>query len=263
MQQLIQADGLFGPIKVVNDRGAQLLLVNNQIQGGAWLQPDVGFGHPGPVSSHEYAAGWLMAGLHHPEGRGLMVGLGSGCGAISLLYHWPMMQLRVLEIDPQVIDVAVSCFPGINHFCNTGQLEIVETDAAEYLQQEDQQWDFGLFDCYDGGADLLQESLEELTGCCDDVWVNVIDALDGPNIEGCIRRIRSGGGEVSEIFRTQPTHEDPFIERANWIVAAADLDWRAIDEFVPYPDLTGIQAFQARRAWNTTIRQTASGLIEW
>lgn len=258
-----RADGIFGPIVVRDRQGVRELRLNNQLQGGAFMGPAAEWGSPGAVSEAAYVSGWLMAGAHHPQADGLMVGLGSGCGVISLLHHFPEMTLRVLEIDPQMIAIACRCFPGLEHMMNRGQLEILECDAADYLAETDETYELGLFDAYDGQTQILRDSLQEMAGVCRALYVNVIDRLGGPSMTACLSDIQRQDLDVQEVFRVQPTYEDPFVEPANWVIAADDLDWRLIDEFQPYPGMSGIQAYHARRYYQSMIAQTASGLIEW
>lgn len=102
-----------------------------------------------------YTRGVMMLLLFAPEAKTLLgLGLGGGSLARYIYHHVPHLHQRIIEINPQVIQVARS------HFYlpdNDDRLEVIEGDGAEYVQQHPATTDVLLLDAY--GSDGLPSML--------------------------------------------------------------------------------------------------------
>ncbi|GAB4392711.1 MAG: fused MFS/spermidine synthase [Gammaproteobacteria bacterium] len=94
----------------------------------------------------------MMAGLHFipPPNEILLLGLGGGALVRYLLAKLPACHLTVVELNPDVIDVAYQYFALPRH---SPQLTIIAADAEHYLKQTKQLFDLILVDIF--GADKL------------------------------------------------------------------------------------------------------------
>lgn len=255
--------GLFGPIQVLEREGTRALLLNAQVQGACFLSPsakDVGVeaDGPGPIASSPYVAGWLLAGVHQPYGSGLMVGLGSGAGAVHLLHNFPHIDLTVVEIDPVMAEVALRSFPMLEHYLNTGRLDIVLADANEYLKRNDR-FDFGFADAYDGGEsfELISGYLSRLCQVCNDVFINAIDSPDLSHIHKLVQTCHAAGNPLVCMMKAvAPDHQHLSLPKANYILTSAELDPFAVDSFTPFANVVHPSAEYAQACWNLMISTT-------
>lgn len=152
---LEQAPGVFDVLRVVEDEDVRALFIGSQCQGAAYRRTDDDEPEPGPFACSAFTTGWLLAASRFPRGRGLMLGLGSGAGAIQLLACFPALSLRVLEIDAGVIELSRRCFPRLARGCDEGRLELVHADAREELDPaaDGPRYDFALLDLFAGSPD--------------------------------------------------------------------------------------------------------------
>lgn len=213
-------------IRTPVDGTERQLLLNNQVQGASFLIPpstsvstDARPG-PGPISACAYSLGWLLAGYQHPNASMVMVGLGSGAGAIQLLYCCPDVDLTIVEVCQEVIDLATDSFPLLDYYQNIGRLHIVHADAAEFFEKE-QRWLIGLADAYTGLTNEIEASyLRRMHDRCDRLYLNIIDRLDGPTMMIVEDWLESENTPVTEIYRAdnvlrgKPIYESP----GNWIM---------------------------------------------
>ena len=78
----LERAGLFGPVGVVDTAQARRFSIAGVLQGASLLEPSASdidpllTAGPGPVIETRYQLAWLLAGQRHPQGRGLMIGLG-------------------------------------------------------------------------------------------------------------------------------------------------------------------------------------------
>jgi len=259
--------GLFGTITLRDViSGERQLLISDQVQGGAYLDPPASIVDPearqgpGPISSSVYTLGWFLAGAQHPTGSGLMVGLGSGAGAIDLIYNFPGIDLTIIEIDPAVVDLAQRGFPLLELYQDTGNLSIIEADATEYLTNSKDRWDFALVDGYTGGQSVVTSYLPALCQRSDDIYVNCIDTLGGESMLEVTKLLLDEGHEVQDVLRALPLHllEDyPFPSKANWIITTVDPNSFSVENFLPYPDLDHPKAALRRLTWDAFLESSA------
>jgi len=227
--------GMFGPIRVFDTPDRRALSCRGEVQGAAFLEPSAQFvsaDHegPGPVSACAYALGWLLAGLCKPEGSGLMIGLGSGAGVVQLLDNFPGIDLTVIEIDPIMVEAAVTGFPLLDYFANQGRLRVVIQDAAEFTCRTTDHWDFGFADAYTGENNLVDTYLYHLSMLCDRTFLNVIDVLDGPSMQNA--QLVMDNPPTIAIHAT-PRATPTAGQTANWILATEFPEGDAVDTFVP------------------------------
>jgi hypothetical protein len=236
-------EGMFGPIQVRDTFISRQVVLNGQVQGGAFLEPPAKFvddelpdDAPGPVAEAAYALGWLLAGVHNQTRSGIMIGLGSGAGAIQMLYNFPGIDLTIVEIDPVMVQMAINAFPLLEWYMNKGQLNIVVEDATTYLKEHFDKWDFGCADGYTGGNCLVEDYMPLLCDRCDHVYVNAIDSLGGKSLRGTLKILEECDQPVTDLFKaTSLTSPNAiFAARSNWIVTSQAIDWQKAEEFVPF-----------------------------
>ena len=102
--------------------------------------------------------------LFRPEPRSvLMVGLGGGSVAKFMRHYLPEVQVRVLEIDPQVVAIARQCFlvpPDDDRF------EVIVSDGAEYMARDDVRADVIMVDGYDAESHVEALATREFYADC-------------------------------------------------------------------------------------------------
>lgn len=240
-----KSTGLFGDIWLLDDSGKRMLSIGHQVQGSCYHQPAGPEGIvPGPVAASTYMLGWLLAGASNPNSSGLMIGLGSGCGAVALLNSCPGVDLTVVEIDPAIVEMAHQGFPLLDYYQDQGRLQIVTDDATAYLAQADQRdtWDLCLADAYCGSNDahLPEELLYHLCQRCTHLWLNCIDAPGGRKIAAAQHYLALAGKPV---VWTKPLGTGT--AQQNIILSTQVPE---VAGFVAYPDCEGATVEAARAA---------------
>jgi hypothetical protein len=262
-------NGLFGPIEIRDTAVSRQILLNGQVQGGSYFNPSAGVfddelphDAPGPVAESAYALGWLIAGVLNPTGSGLMIGLGSGAGVVQLLANFPGVDLTVVEIDPVMAQAALTSYPLLDWYMNNGQLNIVIGDAADYLKARYDVWDFACLDAYTGEQDLKFDHLALAAERADDLYLNVIDTLDGPILDAVLTQLREEGKPAKDVFKIPPYgHEIPYTKRSNWMVTTQHLDWQALGLFEPFPGLDYRTVRTVQEAWDLMLAMPVSAII--
>jgi hypothetical protein len=247
---MLPRQGKFGPVTVRDLNGTRSLLINSQVQGSAFLDEN---NKPTPISSSAYSYGWLIAGLNHPEGSGLSVGLGSGQGIIMLLDQFQDVDMTVVEIDPVVVETALEHFPLLQHYVDLGRLNIVVDDATNYLDNIDGIFDFGLSDAYTGKGQLVNSYHKLLARQCESIYVNVIDTSEGLEIVKVLRDFNNLR-PMKWIFKAVPPGVSPkYSGGANWILTSDDVDVQVLDSYLPFEDVAGKAGHFARTCWLNLI----------
>ncbi|CAG0962117.1 spermidine synthase [Methylophilaceae bacterium] len=102
-----------------------------------------------------YTRGVMMFLLFMPEAKSMLgIGLGGASIARYIHHHLPALHQRVVEINPQVINVARS------HFAlpdDDERLQVIEGDGAEYIRNHPDTADVLFLDAY--GSDGLPQEL--------------------------------------------------------------------------------------------------------
>lgn len=262
----MRRQGKFGTIEVRDEAQRRTLYLQNQPQGASYLRPSAqvvnpGFppGEPGPVSSAAYALGWLVGAVHNPCASVLMIGLGSGAGAVQLLYNFPDVDVTVVEIDPVMVQMAIDHYPLITYYMDLGRLNIVIEDANDYLRGKLDQWDYGCADAFTGKSATVDSFLPRMCRRCDEVYINIIDRLAGPSMESVINQLGEGGREVAEVFKAvRPEYYGAFSAQSNWIATTQEPDFPALASFAPFCDIDDAHAHESRVLWDSLIASTLS-----
>jgi spermidine synthase len=247
---MLPVKGMFGPVQVRDLNGTRVLTISGQVQGGSFLDEE---GVPTPIASSAYSYGWLVAGLNHPDGSGLSVGLGSGQGIVQLLNQFPNIDMTVVDIDPVVVETALEHFPLIQHYIDLGRLNIVIDDALNYLDNIDGIFDFGLSDAYTGKGELVGHYHQAMARQCESIYVNVIDDNEGVEIVKVLRAFTKLR-ELKWLMKAVPPGVAPnYKGGANWILTSDELDLQKLDGYLPFEDVQGKAGHFARTCWLNLI----------
>lgn len=237
---LFQTTGTFGPVRVIEDDDLRALYIGEQCQGAVFLHADDG-PRPGPLAYSPFTTGWLLAGIRHPEGRGLMLGLGSGAGAVTLLHNFPRLRLRVVEVDGALIEAALAWFPRLARLQRQGRLELVHADARDVVSQPLRgaaaPYDFALLDVFTGVAEppsLVAEPgfLEGLCRQARFLMANAIFTLGGPANHTWLSLFAAARRPIATMVPTGAPEQ--WSQRPhNWLLATAAVAESAAS-FVPF-----------------------------
>jgi len=233
---LNNTDGLFGKLRVMQNSTVRQLTINNEIEGSFWLKNN----KPSNIPAGDYVAGFLLAGCYTMADqyavKGLMLGLGAGAGVVSLLENFNKLQLTVIEIDPNMIGLAIEYFPLLKHFLQTGRLTIICQDAINYVASMATQFDFTLIDLYQG--DLSYPSpfreknfLSKIASSSHLVGINLIQPQNWQQFQQVIDEFSHAGISLKSCFPTgvRGSGELPFQNR----VLFSEVVDNAIN-FIPY-----------------------------
>lgn len=262
--------GRFGLIEVVDREQQRALFLNGQQQGASYLRPsaaivseELDHGTPGPISSSAYPLGWLLAAVMNPSASAVMSGLGSGSGAVQLLYNFPHVDLTIVEIDPVMVQVALDSYPLLNYYLDQGRLNIAIADASDFFRQQNDVWDFGCADAYDGSSELLDKSLEPMCLRCNQMYVNVIDRLAGESMKRVDEVMSHCGKQPAEVIRAVPPifrNLSP-TTRTNWILTSEVPDIERAVAFVPFSDIDDVHAVDTQLTWDHFLTDALSTLL--
>jgi spermidine synthase len=208
-----------------------------------------------PYEAHfAYTNGFQLALGYRPSARDLLfVGLGGATAPKRILRDFPRLKMRVVEIDPEVVDVARRWFS----FPSSIPVEV--EDGRQFLERERRRYDVIALDAYYADAVpfhlTTREFLETVRGRLRPggvVVANVIGAVRGDGS----KLLRAFVRTYREVFPTVVLHpvyeggDGPFAI-ANIILvastgAAPEVDalrrrWREVRREHPTaPDLTGV-----------------------
>ena len=141
-----------------------------------------------PMEYIRHAASALAFG--GPRGRALIVGLGGGTYPMLLRRSFPTMSIDVVELDPQVRQVARDHFGLIEDT----QLRVHIADGAAFLRRTRQRWDLIFLDAYGAGG--------------------IPDALATDAFFATVaRRLGPGGLAIANITDTNSGRERAIIDR--------------------------------------------------
>ncbi len=245
---LEQRKGMFGELTVADYDGKRMLYIGHQVQGACYLLP-AGEGNirPGPVASSNYMSGFLVAGQASPNASALMIGLGSGCGIIALLANFPGMDITVIEIDPEVVELATKYFPLLDHYQDSGRLQIVTGDAVECMQEmhtRGDHFELGFSDAYSGANEpvMQPDMFMGLALLCTDLCFNVIDKPLGDKVSGIVFDLARAGKPVWYAFGTIGGET-----LQNIVLLTQDIDIETAMSFKVYPSLPESLSVNAAR----------------
>ena len=263
MTELYSAPGPHGTVRVVDTQKSRKLIVGAMVQGGCFLEPsatsiysDAPSG-PGPVFELGYQVAWLAAGRRHPEGYGLMLGLGCGAGVVALLHHFPGLHVDAVEIDPMMASLAREYFPLVRYFERQGRLGIIVEDAMGFLTSTSRTYDFVLADIatdsrQDGTPSSSSPFVERILAVTSEVWFNAISSLDFPALHRLLGRFDECDSPVKMLMSTERISAWLPIRR-NWILSTADIDMDDLRALTPYPEVDGDNVSMVRHAYRELL----------
>jgi predicted membrane-bound spermidine synthase len=76
----------------------------------------------------------------------LILGLGGGSAIKVVKHFYKDAKIVAVEIDPVVVDIATNHFPYIKKY----QVDVITSDAVEYVKKMSGNYDLVLVDCYQG-----------------------------------------------------------------------------------------------------------------
>lgn len=189
------------------------MMIGREVQGSYYTGPQrLG----GPYRFHSpYMNGWLAAGGQCPDGDFLMVGLGSGAGAVGLLMNFPGIALTVLELSEEVLRGAERLCPMVGALQSEGRLTVHLGDAKAFLEQSPDTWDVGLGDAYQARPGYACETtyLPELLKHSREYWLNVIGRPQQGTLPAILDQLEDLGRPPGTLLTTGNGHE-----MANWLV---------------------------------------------
>ena len=243
-------DTRYHRLLVVDDEKSRFLRFDNSFQSGMYLAD--------PYRTRFRYTDYLSLGLAYaPRAqRVLFVGLGGGSAPKRLWRDFPSLDLKVVEIDPDVVAAAYRWF----HLPKDPRLRVAVEDGRRYLRRDSSRWDVIVVDAYYSDAipfhlatiefvRLLQSRLTPGGA----VVVNVIGALRGDGSR-LLRSITKTYGAVFPTVALHPVYLGPqdhiLDEVRNVVLVASDgaaptraflqRRWNTIRARVPAaPDLRG------------------------
>lgn len=255
--------GMFGPVSVIDTPRARQLVMCDTVQGASFhepsaaaVEPTVPAG-PGPIPEAAYQLMWLAAGTRQPRSRALMVGLGSGSGAVALLHQFPDLQLDVVEIDPTVVSMARAYFPLLPHLERRHRIRIVTADAREFVAAVRIPYAFAVIDvdCDRNRTHACLRSssfLERAAAAANEIWLNAIGSLESARLHGLLHDLDRVGRPVTFLFSPVPL-TDWLPVRRNWVLTTAMLAPADLLALTPFPDLHGPAVDFARTAYRDLV----------
>lgn len=140
---------VFGSVSIIDSfyPDVRLMKINNEIEGQVFLDDN---GIPSAVAVSRYLYAFIIPAWHFFDKKGLMLGLGAGIGATMLLTLFPELSLTVVEVSPEVIQLAREYFPLVSLYETQGRLLIIESSAENYVQKSQEKYAFTLLDVFSG-----------------------------------------------------------------------------------------------------------------
>ena len=236
---------------------ARQLLMNNQVQGAAFFNPpasvvDQDLIGPGPIPACRYMAGWLAAAALEPFASAVMVGLGSGAGAVAYL-HESNADLTVVEIEPDVIILAEKGFPLLKYYQDIGRLNIIAGKAEDVLNGEEI-YDVGMCDAYTGENALVEAVLMPTLNSCKTFWCNYISVYGDKDQMQLLTELAMTGKPATGLFAASGlVHGIATCMLSNWVVTNADLNSEVLDAYQPFEKFDDASAEWIRQAYTDLI----------
>jgi spermidine synthase len=199
---IFSRDTQYHRLAVVEDDDSRYLRFDNSFQSGMYVDRPF-------ATRFAYSDFFHLGRAYRPEAQSLlMVGLGGGSAMKRLSRDFPEMELKAVEIDPVVVDVAYE------HFAMPRDIEVEVDDGRRYLFRNERQWDVIGLDAYYSDSIPFHLATREFLELVRDrlapggvVVANVIGSLEGPGS----RLFRSFYRTYREVFPTVIVH--PVIEQ--------------------------------------------------
>ncbi len=259
----LEREGLFGPVGVVDTAEARRFSIRGVLQGASLLVPsaasvDPSLGNgPGPVIETRYQLAWFLAGQRHPSGRGLMLGLGGGTGAVGLLDQFPDLRMDAVEADPAMAAMAREFHPLVGHFERLGRLGVHVAEAGDFLERSGEQYDFAIVDVTVDADSVARTDpgplVGAVAGATRECWYRVFGSLPDGDLRALFDGFRACDFGVDWLYSPVSPHV-PIPRARDWIVAAGVRRPPDPDAFVPYAGARG----RSPRAIGEAYRKLAS-----
>jgi hypothetical protein len=229
-----QQQGQFGKIKIIDKASKRLLMINKEIEGSVFLQPNsqlFGAELPGPgaISASSYTYSFIVPAWHAPEGSGLIYGLGAAAGVVMLLALFPKLCLDVVDVDERLIAMTRHYFPLVADYEKQGRLAIINDDAMHYKVSED--YDFIITDIYQGD-ECFDLNLSLFISHCEkhkNVWSNLISTHSQNHLSRMQAQVQHDLGQEIIVFPVEKFDQNYSM---NWLLTSQASFNADISEFV-------------------------------
>ncbi len=258
----LERAGLYGPVGVVDTAESRRFTIGGVLQGASLLHPaartvapHLGQG-PGPVTETRYQLAWFLAGQRHPAGRGLMLGLGGGCGVVGLLHQFPDLTMDAVDADPAMVAMAREFHPLVGHYEREGRLRLHAAQARDYLDRAREPSDFVIADLVVDSESLEAVGSEALVGAiaaaAPEVWFRVFGSLPDGELLPILDRLQAAGLPVRWLL--SPVNRlVPLPKPRDWILAAGVARLPDPDDFVPYREMRGSAVARVQAAYRKLV----------
>lgn len=258
----LEREGLFGSVGVVDTAEARRFTIGGVLQGASLLRPaandvapNLGQG-PGPVTETRYQLAWFVAGQRHPTGRGLMLGLGGGCGVVGLLHQFPGLVMDAVDADPAMVEMAREFHPLVGHYERSGRLSLHVARAQDYLSRAPHQADFVIADLVVDSESLNELSSEALVGAVADaapeVWFRAFGSLPDGELQPILDRFQAAGRPVRWLL--SPVNRlVPLPKPRDWILGSGIAQLPDPDIFVPFREMRGSTVAKVQAAYRKLV----------
>ena len=262
----LERAGLFGPVGVVDTADARRFTIRGVLQGASLLRPAasavvpaLGPG-PGPVIETRYQLAWLVPGQRHSAGRGLMLGLGGGCGVVGLLHQFPDLCMDAVDADPAMVAMAREYHPLVAHYERSGRLRLHVAQAQDYLASARAPADFAIADLAVDADSLQALACESLLGAvaaaAPEVWFRLFGSLPDGELQPFLDRFQAAGLPVRWLL-SPVSRLVPLPRPRDWILAAGVDRLPAPDDLVPFRALRGAAVAQVQAAYRKLVSGAA------
>jgi spermidine synthase len=172
-----QKNSAYHAMAVVEDQLYRYLRFDSSFQSAMTLERPF----ESPFGYVDYLS---LAFAYKPDARNaLIVGLGGASAPKRFWRDFPEVDVHVVELDPEVVDVAYEWF----ELPRDDRLTIETEDGRQYLQREERQWDVIVLDAYYADSLPFHLTTQEFLQLVHErlapggiVVANIIGALEGP-----------------------------------------------------------------------------------
>jgi spermidine synthase len=200
---LMARDTQYHRLAIVEDDDSRYMRFDNSFQGGMYIARPF-------ATRFAYSDFFHLGRAYNPGAESLlMVGLGAGSAVKRLWRDFPDMELKSVEIDPDVVDAAYDHF----ELPRDPRIEVSADDGRRYLIRNERTWDVIGLDAYYSDSIPFHLTTREFLELVRErlspggiVVANVIGSLEGSGS----RLFRSFYKTYREVFPTVIVH--PVIE---------------------------------------------------
>ncbi|MFT7130801.1 MAG: spermidine synthase [Gammaproteobacteria bacterium] len=166
----------YGLLQVIDDGNKRFLSFGEDDEQSCHLKS-------GPHQlQHDYTQAMLLVLLFCQPKKAILFGLGGGCLATCLHYHFPELKLRVVELRRAVVKLAYRYF----QFPKSKRIEVFTQDVGEFVDEDHKKADVIFSDIYGSdGLDMQQAQPWFIERCSE------LLATDGWLVLNCWKQHRS------------------------------------------------------------------------